>query len=269
MAINKDKVGFQAQHILNETQQAILSCVPLGSILDQVLNAGPRLKAARVMSFCEKLQDVFSEKLNDCDLSYDFSSEHFVDLIECVFKEISITNSEKKLEALRAILVNDIKNNFSGDQAELFCKITSSLHENEIVILKRFKANLSREIAITEELSKLINEINDLKEQHRHLKVRIEKGIHGTNGSILRIEKQIEQKQTECWTLERDFNKLQDFALTLDGISSGQNILHINNLVNSGLIIEKQINIFLNGRRHSKYIVTDFGNQFIEFISLD
>lgn len=133
----KEQSGELSLTIAESFQKMALGFMPGGHVVDEFLNFRSNLKQRRILAFSESLSDFFRkigyEKIDEGR----FTSEQFVDVFETVMSKVHMTNSERKLEYYRNILVNQIVDTSANEiLADKIIQTVNELNELQLLILQ-------------------------------------------------------------------------------------------------------------------------------------
>lgn len=118
--------------------RAGISVVPGGAVINELLSTRDRIYQNRINYFVETFLKLAEKNGVRVELEQ-LSSEQFIDIMVSVFNRVVETNSEKKIEIFRNILLHNISMKHQSNFKETFLDLASRLDYIEVEILKLFR----------------------------------------------------------------------------------------------------------------------------------
>lgn len=265
---NIEKREELAVHAVEQIQKAVLGFMKGGHVVEAFLNYRSGLKRKRLVDFTDSLKQVFESELSiDLD-DYNFESEDFVDLIDLIMNKVQTTKSIEKLNAFRGIFINSLILD-SFDLTQVYIELTTSLHEKQIEILRKFiSTNEDRKKS-----SKVINELSQLYEEiesrKKHLKELIDKGKLGTNESYTQATMDEVRTLALLSKARDDHKRLVDSINAIHfGIESSKYNYFVRDLISKGLLVENTY-VSFDTTVVDSIDAMDFAIDYYKFVTID
>lgn len=232
----------------------------LGTALNEVIEYRSKIKQNRLNQFTELLENYFSN-YQGINLE-NFQTEEFSDLFESVVKRVVQNKSADKLNLYKNVLINQLNNNeFNVDHSEIFLDLISSLQVIEIQILRehrKFKRCINIESSKLNDLESLM--IDKLKVLEGTFKP--EKTPHERGEMIREFDMYIAKKEAQKVLVE-DLRRIK--TPEYYSISESDFLFYKQRLFSKGLLVDEGIGA-INNPPFMNMGITEFGNQFVDFI---
>lgn len=245
------------KEILISIGKSIFSNIPIAgtALTELVFDYNGRIRQNRLNNFIEILAEGFTQ--NSGINIENIQTEHFNDLFEAVLKRVFQTNSERKLQRFKSIIISELKSPTESDTINIYLDLINDLSENEIIILyhhREFDKSYLKEFDNKNELN---TQINQNIEARRLETIIVGESKFDLKISELRIEQQRIKDKHESLEVFRDhvfYNLTEDKFL-----------LYIQRLYSRALLVDSGVGRIGMGS-FEMMSITEFGNNFIIFL---
>jgi hypothetical protein len=263
MKINKSQ-------ITKTTLRALTASIPVigGAALEMVFEHRSRLKSERVFQFLENLK-LYFEEVSESKINTEFiNSNEFADIFEEIINKVAKTEDERKKERFKQLLIGTTIPNAKVYQFEIFLELTSKLHENQIILLKKFYQAKPKIQNLEKQISQLQDELKKSKAKEDSLKIKAEEGTIKPSESITKeIEKSRSIEQNKILR-ENEIKKLM--AISREDLFKVSDIdmnIFVDDLLAKRLLLD--VSEVQHGEKSNSYermVISPMGHHYIEFL---
>lgn len=266
MELSKNDKNFKAE----TAWRAFFASIPYigGAAIEIGFEHRARIKSERVYDFFESLQSYF-ESIKDEQINQEFiNSNRFTDIFEEVISYVSKTDDAKKRNRFKELLIGTTIPDAKVDQFEIFLELTSKLHENQIILLKKFYEAKSKIRCLEKEIFDLNNELHSSMSREKRLKQKAEDGTIKPSESITReIEnsRSIERKKI---IKENEIKSLMAVSRNdLFGVSDIDMNIFVDDLLAKRLLLSvPQTQLGEKSNSYERMVISPMGYHYIDFL---
>jgi hypothetical protein len=245
--------------------RSIFGAVPFaGGALNEIFfDFRSRVKQNRINSFAEMLTDFFMEN-SEIDTE-SLKTEEFSDIFESVVRRVMLTKSKEKHVRYRDILIQHVfEPHKSVENAETYLDMIATLDEMAIRILAvhgQFSIDYARL-----EIELMNAEGNARKEQNKIEQLKQSYPIKEDKLKLYELAKS--KFDNEAKVIRQEITDRQAFRKAeYFGINDSEFLYYKQTLYSKGFLIDKGFGTFGGSTPFLRMWVTDFGQQFLNFIT--
>ena len=261
----------------------------VGPVLNELaFDYSSRLKQERLNTFVEKLKVYFESVDEDNVDKENVLTEDFHDLFEVILRKVSMTKSEEKIERFKSIVVGQLKSPKEFESVERYVEITSKLSEKQMEILFSYYSNNKFRNTCDEKISSLKLELESAQNKYEKSNEELKKLKDKKIGFL--YSKQELDALDSLISIQNDlvllnFNKKNNTSNSIDELAKQMNKAYggkkhdelnlssseyeyLVNDLSSMFLLEKKFTGTERKRVMHYFVLTDFGEKFMEFIEI-
>lgn len=265
------KLSKKNKHPKVETSlRSLLSAIPWigGAIIEIGFEHRARLKSERVFQFLENLKSYF-EDVSESNIDTEFiNSNEFADIFEEIINKVAKTEDTRKKERFQQLLIGTTIPDAKVDQFEIFLELTSKLHENQIILLKKFYEAKPKIQNLEKQIFQLEEELKTSQANEQFLKQKAQNGTIKPEESISKAISESRYIEKEKISKENEIKSLMTVSrIDLYGVSDIDINIFVDDLLAKRLLLsvpQTQLGEKINS--YERMVVSPMGYHYIDFL---
>ncbi|MEX1190435.1 MAG: hypothetical protein WEA99_00585 [Brumimicrobium sp.] len=250
--------------------RAFFASIPYvgGAIIELGFEHRARVKNERVFAFADELKQYF-DKINQEQVNQEFiNSNRFTDIFEDIISLVAKTDDAQKRNRFKELLIGTTIPNSKVDQFEIFLELTSKLHENQIILLKKFYQAKSAIQQLEKDVFDLNNELQSSMSHEKRLKRKAEDGSIKPSESIAKQIENSRNIEKNRILKENEVKKLMSVSRNdLVGESEDNINIFIDDLLAKRLLLDvSQLEHGEKSNSYGRMVISPLGYHYINFL---
>ncbi len=250
---------IEKKDLLTIGLKSVLGNIPFaGSFFNEVVDFIPNIKQKRLNKFTELLIEYFEKNQKE---SFDnLKTENFADIFQSTLALVLKTQSERKIGYFKDILIKEIELPSSNiHRVEIYLNLISTLSEQEILILSEFRV-FNKDYEIKQQ------NFYNVKNEYTRVRTTSDKTIkYIGRGKMVETFKEAKNYIEINEKYFENLNLIQNHKY--HNLLKRDFLFYKQSLFSKGLLVEENQGLVFGGvEPFSKMLITEFGEDFINFI---